>query len=479
MKQPEAVPVASSDVMSKKSTGETFSFYLTVINQCVDLILKLSPVFMLGAGIMLWSFLREIGWTNLLLPTASSPSGLSFLAISALAFIGVAILIFLTPSLFFSSGFDFYEGKLTPRRVKWILVTLAVLWTILFAAIGLVDGLSQKFSVTWAFLVLYVIGIFGYALPGLSAACEAWEKRSGGGQGSGSSDDESERLWRSVFLEHWLTPSAKDDDSGEPIGELSVGSKRDPNKGLEGSNRKEHPWFAWVRPFLVVFMALAAVVATSSPVLVLIRLWGDQLEATVGAIPAFVIILVCGGLAVLPAFTYLHTRSQNVSSVVAAKCASVAAGGLVLFSLFAMMYAPIRDRVFHLLDIQSSQKEYFLISSPVATQALQMLGFPVAVMPATISDWSHNSSSWRQQTGSLAKSDAPMLVQAWVGYSFGDTVLLCRWRVGDRVEQRDKPFRDVRSKDNVCLPLARSELRRLSDVWPNNSWSPENSSYLR
>ncbi|MEN4917899.1 hypothetical protein ABE485_04455 [Achromobacter spanius] len=492
------LPVEGGSGVTKKSTGETFSFYLTVITQCVDLVLKLSPVFMLGAGVMLWSYLREIGWTHLLLPTASSPSGLAFLAISALAFVGAAILIFLTPSLFFSSGLDFYEGRLTPARVKWILVGMAALWTIIFAAVGLIDAFSEKFSAGWALVCLYFAGLVGYALPGYSAACDACEKQSADNQKNKRREDDVERLWRAKFFEFWLMPGSEDADLERPTGETPLGQE-DAGGDRQKTARKVPAAFAWLRPFLVVFMALAVVVTTSWPVLVLIRLWGEQLESSIGYIPAFFIILLCGGLAILPAFTYLHTRSQNVSSVVAAKRASVAAGGLVLLSLFSMIYAPIRDKVFHLLEIQSSREEYFLVSSPTAIQGLGMLGFPLAAMPLSVSDWSKKLSTVRPETDSssktdegakskmpaeqnlmnapavAAKLDAPMIVQAWVGYSFGDTILLCRWRAGERPEKRDVPVPHGHSGSNVCLPLARSELRRLANVSADKSPAVPNS----
>jgi len=140
-----------------------------------------------------------------------------------------------------------------------------------------------------------------------------------------------------------------------------------------------------------------------------------------------------------------------------------------------MMYAPIRDRVFHMLDIQSSQKEYFLVSSPVAAQGLSMLGFPLAEMPVSVSAWrkrdeSGNSNADRsKQLNREEFPNAPLIVQAWVGYSFGDTVLLCRWRDNDRARRRYVPFQDGYSISNACLPLALSELRRLSNVWPDKS----------
>lgn len=497
-KQMEASPPRGGAGIKRNPAGRAFNFYLETINQCLDVILKISLVFMLGSGIMLWAFLREIGWTHLLLPTASSPSGLAFLAISAVVFVGAVILVFLTPSLLLSPGFDFYEGGLTPARVKWILVGIAMLWTIIFAIIGLVDGLSEKLSWFWVVGVLYVVGLLGYALPGLISACNACEKQEiGYGQRNGARDVDTERLWRSVFLQHWLMPYSGDVKVEAIAGETPPTPEGLADRTALNASRKVPPWFAWLRPFVVVFMVLIAVLATSSPLLILIKLWGEQLEAGLGTIPAFFCVLLCAVLAVLPAFIYLHTRSQNVSSAVAAKCASAAAGFLVFLSLFAMMYAPIRDRVFHLLDIQSSQEEYFLVSSPIAVQALGMLGFPLRAMPTLAVDLGKKATGAeldikktpngdavavagssvepirekelgaterrdKAKTEGLAvKPDMPMIVQAWVGYSFGDTVLLCRWRAGEGAAKRDVPLDDGHSRNNVCLPLARSELRRL------------------
>ncbi|MGY6269447.1 hypothetical protein ACXIUT_07135 [Achromobacter denitrificans] len=473
-----------------RKSAETFGFYLAVINQCFDLVFKLTPVFMLAAGIMLWSFLREIGWTHLLLPTASSSSGLAFLAISALVFVGAAILLFLAPSLFLSPGLDFYAGRLTPARVKWILAGFAVAWTAFFAAIGLVDGLAEILPLPWFAAILYGAGLLGYAWPGFVAACEAWEKQSAAGQ----READNEKQWRALFFEHWLKPGP--DEAGEegPVAGTSPEPRENAGSAAEKNGRKAPSWFAWLRPLLVVCMALVGVIATSFPLMILSRLWGDQLALSLGTVPAFFLMLACATLAVSPGFAYLHIRSQNVNSIVAAKCASAVAFGLAYVSLFAMMYAPVRDRVFHALEIQSPQKEYFLVSSPVAAQALGMLGFPLAAMPASVSDWRSKPPGAKPGADTPAKPDAaakegapakpaapakpdtPMIVQAWVGYSFGDTVLLCRWRAGERVEKRDAPFHEGSSGGNACLPLARSELRRLPNVWPEKTPAPPDGS---
>ena len=62
---------------------------------------------------------------------------------------------------------------------------------------------------------------------------------------------------------------------------------------------------------------------------------------------------------------------------------------------------------------------------------------------------------------SSLKLDTPLVVKAWVGYSFGDTVLLCKWQAGER-RKRGGGSDDGHLKNNVCVPLARSELRRIS-----------------
>ena len=132
---------------------------------------KMGPVFMMGAGMMLWSYLREIGWTHLLLPTASSPSGLAFLAISALMFVGMAILAFLIPSIIFSPVFDPYPNRLIPKRVPWILAGMIALLLAYLEAVGLIDGFADEFSTGWMIVSLYLAGVLGYAAPGLAAAC--------------------------------------------------------------------------------------------------------------------------------------------------------------------------------------------------------------------------------------------------------------------------------------------------------------------
>jgi len=496
--QEELAPAGGSGNEAERSIGRTFNFYIKSINQCLDVILKLSPVFMLGSGLMLWSFLREIGWTHLLLPTTSSPSGLAFLAISAVVFVGAVIVVFLSPSLFLSPGFDLYEGGLTPARVKWILLGLAALWMILFVAIELFDGFAERFAWGCVLIGLYCVGILMYAAPGFFAACKACEERSNKGRREGANDEDTEKLWRAIFRAHWLAPRPEDGAAMVQGGESGFDSQGQAGSAGRKGGRKVPILFQWLRPFLVVFLVLISVLATSSPMLVLIKLWGHQLESNLGTVPALILVLLCAGLAVVPAYVYLHKRSQNVSSAVAAKFASFAASGLVFLSLFVMMYAPIRDRVFHLLEIQSSQEELFLVSSPIAARALGMLEFSLITMPASVAEVSEWAAATKQDatrspfgtarsqptasargiqaadapqtievgtsTKALSMPDPPVIVLAWVGYAFGDTVLLCRWRAGKPEEKREIAIKDGYSLNNVCLPLARSELRRLPDL---------------
>ena len=138
-------------------------------------------------------------------------------------------------------------------------------------------------------------------------------------------------------------------------------------------------WIDWIRPLWVVLLAWGVVLMTSFPVLVLIQFWGEQLEFRLGTALAIFLIMVAAGSAVLPAYIYLYVRSRNENAVIAAKRASMAVVPLVLIAVLAMtLHAPIRDRVFHALGIQGPQEEYFLISSPMAAQALSMFGFSQA-----------------------------------------------------------------------------------------------------
>lgn len=469
---------------AKKSAGEVLSFYLTVINQCVDLVIKMGPVFMMGAGMMLWSYLREIGWTHLLLPTASSPSGLAFLAISALMFVGMAILAFLIPSIIFSPVFDPYPNRLIPKRVPWILAGMIALLLAYLEAVGLIDGFADEFSTGWMIVSLYLAGVLGYAAPGLAAACRDWEKQ---GQSGNICEKCRERSWRTIFREHWLM--LRSEDAEAPGG----GGLKDNDGGAEHNNTKEVPvWIDWIRPLWVVLLAWGVVLMTSFPVLVLIQFWGEQLEFRLGTALAIFLIMVAAGSAVLPAYIYLYVRSRNENAVIAAKRASMAVVPLVLIAVLAMtLHAPIRDRVFHALGIQGPQEEYFLISSPMAAQALSMFGFPKQVMSlreldlqkqalvaganvegkldgTSEQDVAVQSGTSVQQTktapDSSLKLDTPLVVKAWVGYSFGDTVLLCKWQAGERRKKREAGSDDGHLKNNVCVPLARSELRRISSA---------------
>ena len=239
-------------------------------------------------------------------------------------------------------------------------------------AVGLIDGFADEFSTGWMIVSLYLAGVLGYAAPGLAAACRDWEKQ---GQSGNICEKCRERSWRTIFREHWLMLRSED-------AEAPGGGLKDNDGGAEHNNTKEVPvWIDWIRPLWVVLLAWGVVLMTSFPVLVLIQFWGEQLEFRLGTALAIFLIMVAAGSAVLPAYIYLYVRSRNENAVIAAKRASMAVVPLVLIAVLAMtLHAPIRDRVFHALGIQGPQEEYFLISSPMAAQALSMFGFPKQVM---------------------------------------------------------------------------------------------------
>lgn len=429
--------------------------YFAIASRGIELLLKMTPIYMLFAGFMLWVHLRDLRWVSLLLPSATSASGLAFLAVSALTFIGMVIIVLLLPSFLLLCSSDIYQAnKPMPRRVQWILVAMSAAWAVAFGLIGVSDDMLDAIDLSILLVVGFGLGLLGYALPGIWAAL--WH-------GNGSCAD-----WRKKFLASW-TVSLASHGPARPAFARSATRLNAPARGgfvLPNLERTEEASAikqsarrllgSVFLPAMLISMITFATFLTSLPVLVYATVFGTAIESSFGSFKGWIVLVVGGMLTMVPAFIYLHARSKNQGQNESAKLAFFVAGIMAFLTLMLLQYAPVKDRVFSLLEIHSTRKEFFQIVSPTASAALRELGFSVFEI----------ADEEKSARDGAKKVSAPTLtvVQAWVGFSFGDTVLLCRRQVSEK-RHTDPLFLVVQEPENVCLPLQRTELRRMPDIW--------------
>ncbi|MFF7396619.1 hypothetical protein ACFZAI_09220 [Achromobacter sp. NPDC008082] len=429
--------------------------YFDIANRCIDFILKMTPIYMLFAGLMLWFHLRELRWVSLLLASATSPSGLAFLAMSALTFLGAVIIVLLLPSFLLLCCSDVYRpDKPMPKRVKWILLAIAFAWAVSFSLIGVSDEMGSVLTFPRLFAGGFALGMLGYALPGTWAML--W-------RGDGSCIDA-----RTKFLASWNLSLASQGPARPASPRNATRMNAAARGGLVLPNLERSAEAAVANgpvrrflggiflPAILILVIMVATFLTSLPILVYAMAFGTAIESSVGTLTGWILLVAGGMLTMLPAFAYLHERGKNQDPGASARQAFITAGLLALLTLLFLQYAPIKDRVFSILEIQSTRKDFFQISSPAASAALGKLGFPVFEIVDE-----EKMSAARIRRGSAAPLT---IVQAWVGYAFGDTVLLCKRQVSER-RHIDPLYLVVKEPENVCLPLLRAELRRMPDAW--------------
>ncbi|MFY2570073.1 hypothetical protein [Achromobacter ruhlandii] len=432
------------------------ALYLAVANQCTDLVIKLSSIYLLVSGWLLWTHLRNLNWTQLFLVSTSSPSGLAVLAAGMLAFIGLVLLVLMVPSILWLAGMELYApNRPVPKRVRWVLFLLAFVLAGVYVAAGLCDELGEWVSPQRVFGIGILLGVFIYGMPAIWQAVK---------EGDGDCSKMRRLLWKSwtysLLTEHpvkSLIRRSMNGTGGADVGGiwLPLVEKRaamsDPNKFILAGKKI----LSFFLPVFVVLLILVTALLTSLPILVLARLFGKSLESFFGTAPAWIFLVFCGMLTLTPVFIYLLERSRNRGVVESAKQAFIASAAIVVLGMFSLMYAPLRDRVFSLLEIQSVKKEFFQVLSPSGAMALKSLDFSLVEMSVAkkeVKQWSGGDAA-----------EGLLIVQAWVGYAFGDTVLLCKQRVSE--EWYSDP---MQMHANTCLPLARTELRRMTDVWPDS-----------
>ena len=180
--------------------------------------------------------------------------------------------------------------------------------------------------------------------------------------------------------------------------------------------------------------------------------------------------MVAAGSAVLPAYIYLYVRSRNENghSSQACKhgCGSVSSDRCACDDLMRRSGIGFFTRLVFRVRKKSTSDffadgcsgfEYVRLSQ--AGDVLARIGLAETGLGSRGKCGGigrHQRARWWTVTSAaadqdcarfIAKLDTPLVVKAWVGYSFGDTVLLCKWHG----ERRKREGSDDGRK-YVCVP---------------------------
>jgi len=382
---------------------------------------------------------------------------------SVLAVVGAILIVVISPSLVLLSGVDIYaKGMPVPLRVHRILLLLSISWCLIFGYF-VVKQPEEPGSLVYYMVGCYVVGVIGYAMPGLWMAFS---------QGNGSCS-----VMRKLFIDAWtqsLFPveavdnaiSKSAEETPPPSGPVASGaSQRPPNNEAAMGGDRCNMIRRWknsfllfieilLKPLVVVGQVWFSAVLVILPVIALTSLLSERLEKAVGMHWALALIMICGLITIAPSYFYLSNRSKNKDPVEAVKRSSISAAMLMFFVLFALPYTPLRDRIFNVLHITGVKEEVFLVSSPASAASLRALGFSMGTLAKSDSanGGSKNSSEEVFQT-----------VSGWVGFSFGEAMLLCQKKAQKENANAGPSKDEVDGKGrNTCFPLSRAELKSIS-----------------
>ena len=159
-------PSSNMDDGSLRKWIDRIKETISLSKDFLDVVIKMSPLGLVPPAIMLWVYLRRIGWNELILESLGSASGLITLLACTLIFMLVLMLQFCFPSLLIAplSGLlDQEKGNLRIRLPLTLLcLGLPIAWTVVYSIsvlclpdIGLMSvGLATLISLLFDVLVV-------------------------------------------------------------------------------------------------------------------------------------------------------------------------------------------------------------------------------------------------------------------------------------------------------------------------------------
>lgn len=146
---------------------DSFKVGLSLAKDVLDVVLKISPLALIVPALMLWIYLRRIGWSEILGESIGSVTGLMTLLASAVLLLLSFLLMFCFPSLFIGFVAKFFKeegasrGRVTKLLFFWVLLS-GFVWQVSFGLFFLVarvkDSADKSFIVaTFACAVVSLV----------------------------------------------------------------------------------------------------------------------------------------------------------------------------------------------------------------------------------------------------------------------------------------------------------------------------------
>ncbi len=354
--------------------------------------------FSAAAAILLWAYLKEVGWISLFLPSVASASGLLTLAVGGALF-GLAIaaaVIYPSIILIFFAGDD--------REIpKWLMY---VQLFVLVEMAGLVFFDSYYLN-NELYLLLLMVGAYAIAMGFYCIL--SWF----------AAPKMSNRTLRDRLRSAW--------EGALPKSEGAV------------LRRRRHGW-----PFAVVVAMMFSALALAIPATVFMGLIKDESPVESPRYWVWALLLIYILLLIMPVILFWADRGRGLNYRKSVVRAMILMLFLFLTAFWVTPRSTFSNRILELVHVRSASEEIFIVSSPVLSDALKSLDFPIGEVAGT-----------------------HVTVRAWVRYSFGDIVLLCKgpWRRQNvQIDENDM----TRERANRCIPAQRGELRE----WRGGLFSP-------
>lgn len=210
-----------------------------------------------------------------------------------------------------------------------------------------------------------------------------------------------------------------------------------PKGGAPG--RWRHGW-----PFAVVAAMMFSALALAIPATVFMGLIKDESSVASPRYWVWAVLLLYILLLILPVILFWADRGRGLNYRKSVARALILMLLLFLAAFWVTPRSTFSNRILELVHVRSASEEIFIVSSPELASALKALEFPIG-----------------EVTGQH------VTVRAWVRYSFGEIVLLCKgpWRRQNvQVDENDMS----RGRADRCVPAQRGELRE----WRGGLFSP-------
>jgi len=298
---------------------DRFKEFVALTKDVVEVLLKISPAAFFPPALMLWSYLRGIGWGEVFLDSVGSIPGLVTLLAAALLLLFALFLQFCLPSLLLMPAAAQLDTSKTAEKIE--LRHLAVLnllpalaWTLIFAI------------VSWNIANAGYLAVVGSFLGALAAAVLA-----------------------ALMMRKRFVP---EDTKGR--------------------------WKILMRLFAVAAFPILGSFASSSSLIAAI--WVVEYQPFSTSSPVVVLIICCliSVVGLVPGVIYLdsHASNQSMSKTMVNTIAAAAGVGYFVVSS-ALFFAPVGSATLHMAGVTELSRKVYQVLKPELVYAMRAVHLPV------------------------------------------------------------------------------------------------------